>query len=63
MDGPVEIKIPAGIAHGELLRIKGKGVPHDGGRGDFMVKISIETPKKLSRKARKLVEELQQEGI
>jgi len=28
-----------------------------------MVKISIETPKKLSRKARKLVEELREEGI
>jgi len=63
LDGDTEIKIPAGIAHGELLRIKGKGVPNDFGRGDFMVKISIETPKKLSRKARKLVEELREEGI
>jgi molecular chaperone DnaJ len=63
LDGDTEIKIPAGIAHGELLRIKGKGVPTDHGRGDFMVKISIETPKKLSRKAKKLVEELREEGI
>jgi molecular chaperone DnaJ len=63
LDGDIQIKIPAGIAHGELLRIKGKGVPNDFGRGDFMVKISIETPKKLSRKARKLVEELREEGI
>ena len=63
LEGSTEIKIPAGIAHGELIRIKGKGVPNDYGRGDFMVKISIETPKKLSRKARKLVEELQEEGI
>lgn len=63
MDGTMEVKIPAGITHGELLRIKGKGVPYDGGRGDFMVKVSIEVPKKLSRKAKKLVEELQQEGI
>ncbi len=63
LDGSVEIKIPAGIAHGEMLRIKEKGVPSDRGRGDFMVKISIETPKKLSRKAQKLVEELRGEGI
>jgi molecular chaperone DnaJ len=63
LDGNVEIKIPAGITHGELLRIKDKGVPTDRGRGDFMVKISIETPKKLSRKAQKLVEELRAEGI
>lgn len=65
LDGPINIKIPAGITHGELLRIKGKGVPIGSGssRGDFMVKISIETPKKLSRKAQKLVEELRGEGI
>ena len=31
--------------------------------GDFLVKIQIETPGKLSRKARKLVEELRNEGI
>jgi molecular chaperone DnaJ len=63
LDGTVEIKIPAGVAHGELLRIKNKGVPSGNSRGDFMVKISIETPKKLSRKAQKLVEELREEGI
>lgn len=63
LDGTVEIKIPAGIAHGELIRIKDKGVPNEQFRGDFMVKISIEVPKKLSRKAQKLVEELREEGI
>lgn len=63
LDGNVDIKIPAGIAHGELIRIKEKGVPGDRGRGDFMVKISIETPKKLSKQATKLVEQLREEGI
>jgi molecular chaperone DnaJ len=63
LDGNVEIKIPAGIAHGELIRIKEKGVPSERGRGDFMVKVSIEMPKKLSRKAQKLVEDLKEEGI
>ncbi|MCA9363577.1 molecular chaperone DnaJ [Candidatus Kaiserbacteria bacterium] len=64
LDGQVDIKIPAGISHGELLRIKNKGVPYDGERrGDFLVAISIETPKKLSRKAKKLIEELRGEGI
>ncbi|MCA9355522.1 molecular chaperone DnaJ [Candidatus Kaiserbacteria bacterium] len=63
LDGPVSIKIPSGITHGELIRIKDKGVPMDRGRGDFMVKVSIETPKKLSRKAQKLIEELREEGI
>jgi molecular chaperone DnaJ len=64
LDGAMDVKIPAGISHGELLRIKGKGAPNErGDRGDFMVKISVEIPKKLSRKARKLVEELQSQGI
>lgn len=63
LDGDIEIKIPAGVKHGELLRIKGKGVGTEGRRGDFLVRISIETPTKLSRKAKKLVEELKQEGI
>jgi len=63
LDGLVDIKIPAGISHGELLRIKDKGVPYDGCRGDFMVKISVETPKKLSKQATKLIESLRQEGI
>ncbi len=64
IDGNVEIAVPAGIAHGELLRIKGKGVPTSrNSRGDFMVKILIETPKKLSKQAKRLVEELQKEGL
>lgn len=63
LDGTVDIKIPAGITHGELIRIKERGVPSERGRGDFMVRVSIETPKKLSRKAQKLVEELREEGI
>jgi molecular chaperone DnaJ len=63
LDGIVEIKIPEGVKHGELLRIKNKGVPQGNTRGDFMVKIYIDIPQKLSRKARKLIEELKDEGI
>lgn len=63
LEGAVDIKIPAGISHGEILRLKGKGVPADGRQGDFLVKIKIETPQKLSRKAKKMIEELRDEGI
>ena len=63
LDGNVTVKIPAGIAHGEKLRIQGKGVPSGRDRGDMMVHINIETPKKLSRNARKLVEQLRNEGV
>ena len=63
LDGEVEIKIPAGVSHGELLRIRERGVPHERGRGDFLVRVSIQIPRKLSRKARKMVEDLKAEGI
>lgn len=63
LDGAVSIKIPAGIKSGEVLRIKGKGVPHDNIRGDFLVRITIDTPQKLSRNAKRLIEELRGEGV
>tara|TARA_B100000745_G_scaffold95152_1_gene60121 strand:- start:5512 stop:6573 length:1062 start_codon:yes stop_codon:yes gene_type:complete len=64
LDGSVTIHVPAGIKHHEMLRIKGKGVPKSGSsRGDYLVRVKIETPNKLSRKAKKLVEELRKEGV
>lgn len=64
LDGPLTIKIPAGITHGEVLSVKGKGVPiGTSKRGDLLIKISIEIPAKLSKSAAKLIEELKKEGI
>ena len=64
LDGILTIKIPAGIKFGEILRVKGRGVPVDERRrGDFLIHLEIEIPKKLSRTAVKLVEELKKEGI
>ncbi|KKW35891.1 molecular chaperone DnaJ [Candidatus Adlerbacteria bacterium RIFCSPHIGHO2_01_FULL_54_23] len=64
LEGEEEIDIPAGISHGETLRLKGKGVPiARGKRGDLVVKIKITLPNKLSRSARNLVEKLREEGI
>lgn len=64
LDGDVTVKIPAGIRHGEILRLKGRGVPFERGRrGDLMIKLSIDLPNKLSKEARHLVEELKKQGI
>lgn len=64
LDGPIEVKVPQGVIHGEMLRIKGKGIQHENGkRGDMYVAILIDIPKKLSKSAAKLVEELKKEGI
>jgi len=64
LDGEMTINIPAGVTHGELLRIKDRGVPISGTkRGDFYVKVDIELPKQLSKSAKKLIEELKKEGL
>ena len=64
LDGKISVKIPEGVAHGEILRVRGKGVPVDKTRrGDFLIKLNIKLPKKLSKKAEKLFTELKNEGI
>lgn len=64
LDGEIKVKIPAGVSYGEILRVKGKGVPLDKHRrGDLMIKIAIQMPKKLSREAEKAIEMLKGEGI
>ena len=63
-DGPVSLKVPAGSEDGKLLRIKGRGAPHlnGGGQGDVLARIRIEVPKRVSKKQRELLEELQKGG-
>lgn len=64
LDGDIDIKIPAGVSFGEILRVGGKGVPTGKkSRGDLLVKINITLPNKLSRSAKKLVDEMKKEGI
>lgn len=64
LDGKLKVKIPEGVAHSEILRVRGRGVPMGGNRrGDLYLKVSIKTPTKLSRKAQKLIEDLRAEGF
>lgn len=65
LDGPVTLKIPAGTASGKVFIIKGKGIPRlrGRGRGDQRVTVEIDIPTKLSAKAKKLLKELQDEGV
>ena len=63
IDGVVDLKIPAGSASGTTLRMKNKGIQklRGRGRGDHLVEVEIATPKSVSRKAKKLLEELERE--
>jgi molecular chaperone DnaJ len=64
LDGqPIRFAIPAGVQPGDTVIARGQGVPRLGatGRGDLIVQVQVRVPKKLSRKARQLVEQLQEE--
>ncbi len=64
LDGEIKIKVPEGITFGEILRVKGKGVPNrNNRRGDLLVKIIIDLPKKLSRDVKKTIEDLRSKGV
>ncbi len=62
-DATEKLKIPSGTQPGDALVMRGKGVPRlDGrGRGDLICVVRVEVPKKLSRKAKKLLEQLTEE--
>ncbi len=59
----IKMDIPAGIQSGTMLRVKGKGVPQLRGssRGDMYIRVMVETPRRLSLKAKELLKELRNE--
>lgn len=61
VDGPVTMKVPAGTQSGTDFKLSGHGVPHmkSDKRGPQIVTIVVETPTKLSKKQRRVLEELQ----
>jgi molecular chaperone DnaJ len=60
VDGTVSVKIPEGTQSGKELRVRGKGVPYlsEKGRGDLIVRVIVQIPKKLTRVQRELVTQL-----
>lgn len=61
VDGSVDLKIPSGTQPGTTLVMAKKGVPYLGkqsARGDELVRVQVEIPKRLSSEEKKLIEEL-----
>jgi len=50
LDGRDEIKIPAGTQTAEVFKLKGRGIPDPryGNRGDLLVQVHVEVPRKLT---------------
>ncbi len=51
LNGPYELKVPAGTQSGEVFKLSRRGLPSPRGRevGDLLVQVNIEVPKSLSR--------------
>ncbi len=57
LDGAAELKIPRGTQHGQLFRLGGIGLPdlRGGRRGDEIIQVTVEIPKKLSKEQERLM--------
>lgn len=64
LDGKVKYKIPEGTQTGTPFKLRGKGIPYlrSSQRGDQIVTIHVEVPKKLSDKQKELLREFAKES-
>jgi molecular chaperone DnaJ len=60
MEGDYKLKIPEGTQSGTSFRIKNRGVPvlNGHGKGDLFVEVRVQTPAKLTKRQRELLNEL-----
>ena len=59
VDGKIRMKVPAGTQSGTDFKLSGHGVPHlqRTSRGAHIVTVIVDTPTKLSKKQKELLEE------
>ncbi|MCR4286693.1 MAG: molecular chaperone DnaJ, partial [Deltaproteobacteria bacterium] len=64
LEGRETLKLPAGTQSGKVFRLKGKGIPsvRTGRRGDEQVVIKVETPTRLTKRQRELLQEFSSIG-
>jgi len=60
LDGPDRLMVPKGTQSGDVLKLKGRGMPdiNGRGRGDEMVEVHVETPRNLTARQEELLREL-----
>lgn len=58
LEDQVRLKIPPGTQSGSLLRVRGRGMPVAGGRGDLLVRVIVETPVRLDAQQRQILANL-----
>jgi molecular chaperone DnaJ len=62
LEGREKVKLRPGTQSGEHLRVRGRGLPNvrDGRRGDLVVTVDVEVPKKLSTRQEELLREFRE---
>ncbi len=65
LEGSVRLKIPEGTQPGDILKIRGRGAyaPAGYGRGNLLIEIKMDVPRKVSKKIKEIVQELKREGL
>src|SRR5262249_30517566 len=60
LDGPDRLQVPRGTQSGDILRLRGRGMPDIGGRGrgDELVEVLVETPRHLTARQEELLRKL-----
>ncbi len=63
LDGKVRCPLPAGTQPGDVIKLRDRGIPHVNGRGrgDQLIRIIVEVPKKLTQRQKELIKELNAE--
>jgi molecular chaperone DnaJ len=61
LEGEQTLRVPEGTQSGTTLRVRGKGVPvlNGHGKGDLFVEVRLQTPGKLSKRQREILQELE----
>lgn len=59
LNGRVEVTIPAGTQHGQMFRLAGRGLPalRSKRKGDEIVQVWIEVPRKMNKRQQQLLRE------
>ncbi|MEK7561196.1 MAG: molecular chaperone DnaJ [Patescibacteria group bacterium] len=65
LDGGIDLKIPEGTQTGDVLRLRGKGAFASSGygRGNLLIEMKVEMPRKVSRAVKTIIYELKKEGL
>jgi molecular chaperone DnaJ len=61
LEGEEKLQVKPGTQPGEVVRFPGRGVPHlqGGGRGDLVVQLQVEVPRKLTKRQKEILREFE----